>query len=439
MRPRNEKPAQVLVLIYTLGWLPALAAAVTFDGTGYGRVVSGAGEHGVRAALGLGAAFIVLTWGYFSALRHPPSARSLACAVSAALTVAIALPTLWSADVYAYAYYGDLALHGRTPYGHVAVLGDPLARAAIAAWNGRIPPRCVYGPLAVIVAALADLAGAAAGVSGQILAQRLAAVAAYLAGIPLVLRLVDDRRARAALLLNPIILWSVAEGHNDALALTLAAAGLLAVKRRVPWLTAAALVKIPALSLLRARRRKTIALALAATAAGYAPLAFAVFNDPAGVPAGSPAAWQSPLGLLAAVVGRPAAVGLALVVLAGFAGSIFAARRLGPVERTAAIALSVWFTLPNAYPWYALWLIPCAIRQIGSMWSSGLIVASLSGASRAMTDGIFPASSTFTSPPYVSYVDDRARVSPRRCFLLPSRRCGGRYMRPRRSFLSVLR
>jgi hypothetical protein len=382
----------LLWLVSVLGWLPALMYAFpAFGAGGPTPVVSAAGPAGLRAGLALAASLLILSGAYGRALRSPPSARRLAAACFSSLLVALALPVLFSADVYAYAYYGDLALHGHNPYAHdPAPRGDPLAAAAVAAWDGHIPPRCVYGPVAVAIAALADLAGADGGVAGMIFAQRIAAALAYALAFTLTLRLVPSPRSRAALLLNPVVIWSVAEGHNDAAMLAFVFAGLASSRARPLCFALAALVKVPALVLwTRLKGGRSTWAATAIVALGYAPLAVAVALAPPAANTGGAAAWQSPLGLAAAVIGRLPAIALAVIFLGGV---IIAARRLTSIDQAPALALAAWFALPNAYPWYALWIVPIAARNVSSTWARALITASLAAPARAVTDAVYAAS-----------------------------------------------
>ena len=391
LRRGGEKPATVLRFVYTLGWLPALVCAYALhpDG-GAARTITAAGSAGVRAGLALAATMSILGAAYLAALRRPPSQPELCAACAGCALAALAMPLLFSADVYAYAYYGDLALHGRSPYGHDPAPGDALAAAAVAAWDGHIPPRCVYGPLAVAIAALADVAGAAGGVAGVIFAQRTAAAAAYAGYVACVLRLVRSPRSRAAFTLNPVVIWSIAEGHNDAAMLAFVLAGFTTHRARPLLFALAALVKAPALAVWGQLERGPPMLAAAAlVAVGYVPLGIAVASGPGSAAAGAgPAEWQSPLGLLATQFGRLPAAAVALTLL-GVAA--LAVRRLSAADRVAAFALAAWFSLPNAYPWYALWIVPFAARNPRSPWARALLAASLFSPARAVTDAVFPA------------------------------------------------
>jgi hypothetical protein len=380
----------VLWLVYTLGWLPALAGAYAVRRPpGPVPVLTAAGASGAFAGSALAISLTLLGAAYISAIRRPPTQRMLLAAAGGSVLAALAMPWLFSADVYAYAYYGDVALSGGNPYAHGAPPHDPLTAAAVAAWDGQVPPRCVYGPVAVAIAGVADFIGMAAGAGGQILLQRLAAVAAYAFYAAYVLALVPDARARAAFILNPVVIWSVAEGHNDAAMVALLLAGLAAGRGRWLLLALAALVKLPAVAAFSQLRWRDRSAAAALVAVGYLPLGAALYAARGEFGSGAGPPWQSPLGLLAAAVGRVPAVAAALIALGAVA---LAVRRLPPAERAAAFALAAWFALPNAYPWYALWIVPLAARNAASIWSRALLAATLFAPARAIADAAFGAS-----------------------------------------------
>jgi hypothetical protein len=380
----------VLWLVYTLGWLPALAGAYAVrPPPGPVPVLTAAGASGALAGSALAISLAILSAAYLVAIRRPPTQRALLAAAAGSLLAALAMPWLFSADVYAYAYYGDVALSGGNPYAHGAPPHDPLAAAAVAAWDGHVPPRCVYGPVAVAIAGLADFIGSIAGAGGQILLQRLAAVTAYAFYAASVLALVPDARARAVFILNPVVIWTVAEGHNDAAMVALLLAGLAAGRERWLLLALAALVKIPAAAVFSQLRWRDRSAAAALVAVGYLPLGVALYAARGELVSGAGTPWQSPLGLLAATVGRVPAVTAALIALGAVA---LAVRRLPPAERASAFALAAWFALPNAYPWYALWIVPLASRNPSSIWSRALLAASLFAPARAIADAVFRAS-----------------------------------------------
>ena len=355
-------------------------------------VLSGAGAAGRSAAFGLAIVLALATAAYLFALARPPATRFAIAGAVALVIVLLASPTLFSADVYAYAYYGDLVMHGHSAYAHdPRALSDPLARAATRAWDGTIPPRCIYGPLAVALAVLGDAIGAPFGAAGAIAAQRALALGAFALCALVWARLVSEPRARIALACNPVAIWSAVEGHNDAAMLALALLGFAWPRLRGLMTAAATLVKAPALLLFAALQgNRTTLAALAVTAVGYAPLAFAALTD-AGAARGAQTPWDSPLGLVAAHIGRPLAFVLAALALAVTAAAV---QRLPRRERAAAFAFVAWFALPNAYPWYGIWLLPLAARDMRSPWAAGLIAAGLAAPIRAMTDATFANAGT---------------------------------------------
>jgi uncharacterized membrane protein YccC len=49
----------------------------------------------------------------------------------------------------------------------------------------------------------------------------------------------------------------------------------------------------------------------------------------------------------------------------------------GNLDGAIAIALAVWFALPNPYPWYALWILPVAFLAWESRAAWAVVAASL--------------------------------------------------------------
>lgn len=392
----------MLWAVYALGWVPALAAAFGLHlPLAPLPVLTAAGARGAFAGTGLATSLVILSAAYIAAIRRPPARGTLLAAAAASFLAALAMPLLFSADVYAYAYYGDVALAGGNPYAYGPAPNDPLAAAAVAAWDGHVPPRCVYGPVAVSIAALADLAGSPGGAGVQILIQRLASGAAYAAYVAFVLRLVQDPSSRAAFILNPVVIWSAAEGHNDAAMVALLLAGLAATRERWLLFAFAALVKIPAVAGWAQLRRCDRVAAACLVAVGYVPLGVAVARAAArGNAPGPGTPWESPLGLLAAAIGRDAAIVVALTALTAAALTV---RRLQAAQRVPAFALAAWFALPNAYPWYALWIVPLASRNLSSRWSRALLAASLFAPARTIADAVFGTSGR---------ADDRSSLHP---------------------------
>jgi hypothetical protein len=316
-----------------------------------------------------------------------------------ALACALAVPLRLSADVWAYAAYGALLAHGADPWSQayraadVVRFADPLLDAALRAWDGSLP-RDVYGPLFTGACALVVWAMRPFGPGGAVVALRLAAAAALLGCIALAGR--TRPRLAALLAYHPVVLWSAAEGHNDAfwLALVLAAGRLAAAPARLGVLVAAAAVKIVAIvpllaELLRLpvrRRVVAFALALGALAAAYAPLIWSVIVHGLDHGAGPPrislihapalAAWShSPAPL--AVGGCLAAAGLAAVVRAVRAG-----------ELAPGAALAAWLILPSPEPWYAIWLLPVVALAGRTPASYALLAASFTGLAGYVQDTV---------------------------------------------------
>src|SRR5471030_1273370 len=350
------REARRVRLVYAFGPLPALIAAFLFTGGMRAIPVVLDGTAGLPVIAGTTLTLVVLSLGYIAALRRPPGAQVLVAAIGLTIFMQLLSPVLFSADIYAYAFYGDEALHGLNPYAYdPGTMNDPLSAIAKHAWNGSIP-RCVYGPVAVLLAAIADVAGAPGWPAAQIALQRVVAVAAFAACVALVFRIFPDARARVAIALNPVVIAAVVEGHNDAamLALLLAACAWPQAKRR--FFILATLVKAPALFFIAALRRDALTwAALAVVCIGYLPLLWGVLGHAASH--GTPADWDSPLGVLALATGSPAVAELGLIALAA---SAYFVRRLRGAERSVAFAFVLWYLLPNAYPWYALWIVPLA-------------------------------------------------------------------------------
>lgn len=208
---------------------------------------------GVLAAGLAAAAFLFLLRETWRGSVRPSTILVLAVAYHLAL---LALPLLFSRDVYSYAFYGKItATYHANPY--VATPAD-FPRDALAALVGPkwFDTPAVYGPLWTQVSGL--VVRAVDTIPGQVVAFRLIAIAASLGTLAVVRRLVRRvRPAREAFALallgaNPLVLFqSAASGHNDLLvALGVAGALALVFARRqllaTAVLTLAALVKAPA-------------------------------------------------------------------------------------------------------------------------------------------------------------------------------------------------
>jgi hypothetical protein len=246
----------------------------------------------------------------------PPTVTTIAIASGSALAAALLWPAVASSDVYAYASFGERAASGASPYGVLtAQPADAIDRAALWQWGSRLPPDN-YGPLFNTIAAAIVIASRGdAGLACLLF--RLAACIAF-AGCSALLWLVYERDRAAGVCvfaLNPLVVWSAAEGHNDFYAGILVLGGLLAA-RRFPigggaLAALGTLVKLPA-------------LAAVSVAAAVAPAR----RD-----------W-----LTGAAIGAAAALAACAPL---FEAAIARAGRP-----------PLWPSTPVLYPWYAVWLIP---------------------------------------------------------------------------------
>jgi hypothetical protein len=295
-----------------------------------------------------------------------------------------------SADVLVYAAYGRLAALGEDPYtataADLAARADPIGQAVEAPWTD-VPS--AYGPVATAEHWLAAQLGSGSP-QATVFCLALFGAAAYVGAGLLLLRLAgpdDAARARVGLLwwCNPLLLYEVVGGaHVDGLAVALAVAGLLAVRRR-PFLAgllagAACGVKLTfglyLLALLWARRGRPRALAAVLTGAvltGVLPYLGFGLHALDQVRAVSrfvsfAAPWRLVVGPLEAVLPqdtvRTVVAAAAWVAFAGFA--VVVARLLpGPetddatedaamaATRAAAVLTVSWLlTAPYTLPWY---------------------------------------------------------------------------------------
>ena len=319
-----------------------------------------------------------------------PHAR-LVLIAAVALGCGLAVPHLLSDDVWAYAAYGALFAHGLDPAAHawhagdVARLHDGLLDAAIARWGSL--PRDVYGPVFSAFSALIVAETRGAGTAAPVFALRASACIAYLACIALA-------RGRLAplLALQPVALWSAAEGHNDAfwLALVLAALRVQTTRARIATLITATAVKavaaVPlALALAKLPRGARVRWGITAaciTLAAYAPLlrSLAHPGPPSALPRLSFAA--AALAARATHSWLPLAAAAAIALLA-----VAAMRRLGAIRAPGRLALAAWLFVPAPEPWYALWILPVAAVTAGA-GGRALIAASLTGGFLYVQDAV---------------------------------------------------
>lgn len=331
----------------------------------------------ILAALFIGVAIAAI--GYFAAIRtlfasevsRPQSTLFvLVAACALGLVAAFFAPILLSSDVYAYATYAEMALRGIDPYSHARLAAsDPIFSATIWQWSNP-PPACVYGPLFVAIAQGVVGVTAFAGVAGQLDALRLVAMTALVACVPLSYLAFAPLGARvrivaaATIALNPIAIWSAAEGHNDALMLALALAGFALVRRFGPGVGVAivmfsASIKVPGAIAAaafavaqRGRNAWSVWMGLFVSSALLVwwclPAALEIAASARGGHAlPKISLWE--IGALSAVViaGLLLAVGVRALVR-------------GEVDGWIYLALGLWCALPNPYPWYGLWFLPIA-------------------------------------------------------------------------------
>jgi hypothetical protein len=340
-------------------------------------------------------------------------------AAALATGAALVWPVIFSSDVYAYAAYGDQLASGADPYVRAVPPGDALERATLWQWEGP-PPRCVYGPLYLGLARVVVGLSASRGPAATLLALRASSALAFLACIPLFFALLpslggEGRRlaATACFALNPVAIWSVAEGHNDALMLLFALGGAALVRFGRPLggglvVGLAALVKLSGLAIglaavflvalqgpARARGRAGLGvlLALAVAAAGSLPLALGLFHGIAAsghyLPQFSLQALSVGLFALAGLGPVPAArLGITLALLGCAAVAVVGIVGLRRGARHAAVwlALAAWLAIPNPYPWYALWILPVAAATFDRPLGVALLGATISGIVRYLPD-----------------------------------------------------
>lgn len=335
-------------------------------------------------------AVAIASIGYVAALRARCSLNATIALGALACAAALLFPVVFSSDVYAYAGYGDMALHGINPYAHVRIgVRDPLLDAMLWQW-GNPPPMCVYGPAFVWIAQAAVALFLPLGAAAPLWALRLLSCVALVACAPLAYGAFSSfprstrRAAAAGIALNPLAVWSAAEGHNDALALAIVLAGF-ALLARSRTFTGALVIALSAL----VKAPGAVAAAMATLAAWPDRSRFARTAGGAALGVTIVAALAIPLeyGIRAhlAPQGRYfpqfspqyVSVPLTIVVVAALAAGSFIASRGSSMFRYQGLTLAAWLLVPNPYPWYALWLLPVAFLQWNTRAAWALIAASL--------------------------------------------------------------
>jgi hypothetical protein len=345
-------------------------------------VLTDAGRFGATELSILVAALTTATIAYRFLLLRAPNRNAVTIGACALVLLALAwsVPIAFSSDVYAYAAYGEAALHGIDPFARLTLdPGDALFAAARVQWGASLPA-CVYGWGFVGAAASVVKLMAPLGAGGQIAGMRaLSSLAMLACGVLAGFAVVGSRTERlfAAALVgcNPVAIWCAAEGHNDALAIAVALLGCVAAIRR-PQLGAAiagaaGAMKFPAIlaalpASLRGRAWPGALLGAAVSIAASWPV---VAHWSSGSNAhGGYAPHVSLQALLFAVLAPP--LGRAAGAAAAVAVSVVAAMALGwnaiPDIRNGQgagwirLALAAWLLIPNPYPWYGLWLLAIA-------------------------------------------------------------------------------
>lgn len=338
--------------------------------------------------LALFAAIAIASVGYVAALvsargrstRLTMTTKKTILYSALACGAALFFPVVFSSDVYAYAGYGLMALHGMNPYVHTTVtFRGPLMDAVVWQW-GNPPPVCVYGPGFVLLAQAVAAIFAGFGPAAPLWAFRIGACAALVLCAPLAAAAFaqSSPRIRAAasagIALNPVAIWSAAEGHNDTYMIAIVLAGFALIARARPFAGAfvvalSVFVKAPGL----------LAAAAAPLMVSAGARSRVLIGSLLGLAAAVIIAWPTMLQLsrnaghgtyfpqfslqyvLYAAFGPSAAV--ALTVLLAAALAIRGCALLMKKNRTgvALLAFALWIAVPNPYPWYSLWILPAAL------------------------------------------------------------------------------
>lgn len=352
-------------------------------------------------------------YGVVLACAGATGGRRLWTAIIAAHLVALVAPPLFSADVFGYLNFARLgALHGLNPYTHTAasVPLDPINQYV--GWHNVSSP---YGPGFTLLSYAVEPFGIPAGL--WIL--KAIAAAASLATTALIWRTADRRGlapAPAAALfgLNPLVLvFAVGGGHNDTLAVLLAATGVWlyltgADRRGASALAATAAVKATAglalpYALLAGRRSgRALAAALGALAAVAAASVLAFGWHPGAVADtlrgqqqfvavhSLPSEVSRLLGL-----GRLAG-GVRLAFLLTTVAVLVAAAVVARRQRDRWVEAYGWATLGllagTAWllPWYGVWaLLPAALSSSRRLRATTLVFSCYLVATRMpVTNGV---------------------------------------------------
>ncbi len=364
-------------------------------------VVTGWGWSGVVAWAIYFATMLVAGIGYWLAIvrsRNTPLVAILASS-AAACCAAFAFRFIFSSDVYVYAAYGALSAAGKDPYLYYTF---PPLQLINTQWTHAIGfewpslPACVYGP-AFIALARTIVVATHFDLPRTLLALRAIEIAAFIAAIGVTAHVLPNRgRLLAAVIgLNPVVISTVADGHNDALILFVIALGAFIAIRK-PELAA---VLAGASTLIKATGAvATLALAYAVknrrftTWACGAILASVLVQLLATQLAGGyrTAAPTDFVGSAGAAI----AIGIrGLIALALVARALYNASRGDRAAALAAAALVVWALYPQDYPWYGVWLLPLAAFTLEQREGPVLVLLTFSSTLRYLSDayGFAPA------------------------------------------------
>jgi alpha-1,6-mannosyltransferase len=371
-------------------------------------IVTSWGVYGAAAfallATTLACATVALIFAARTLGRDPKPGNAAAVIVVAGLAIAgaFAWPFAFSSDPYAYAAYGAMVRDGLDPYALLPLHAHgAFYEAARWQWSGTYPV-CVYGPAFVAIAAAAVAAFSVLGVGATLWALRIATALAFLGSIGCLRIALGGRPRRESAIalyaygLNPVILWTVAEGHNDAW-LLLAVMGAAALARTKPRLGAFALgasliVKAPGAAFalgalvdgrLRLRRDRAAINGWLAAGLAFAAGPYLALMRPAFAALGAHGKYAPAVSIQGLIGPLPA---LALAVAAASYGVASLARGLQGGYAWLGIALLVG--LPSGYPWYAVWLVPFALAGGPGRASIALWGATISSVLRYLPDAV---------------------------------------------------
>ncbi|TAL20865.1 MAG: DUF2029 domain-containing protein [Frankiales bacterium] len=295
-------------------------------------------------------------------------------------------PPMFSRDVYAYVGQAALVVEGVDPYDSgPSALDGPLADGIDEVWRDTPSP---YGPLWLTLASLVVRVTGESLLPALVGMRLLAVLGLVLAGWAL--RRLGRDRALWLGVANPLVLLHLVAGaHNEALMLGLMLAGLAvgSLPLAAVLITAAALVKLPALAALGfvVMARPTWASRLrGALVAGLVCGVTAVLLslDLGWGWLGTLDTGRARLSLFSPMTGLGVLLpgdALDAVLLAGLllavgvvAALLWRTPSLGPVRAAGLALLAVSVLLPVVQPWYVLWGVLPLAAVAGPRLAAGL-------------------------------------------------------------------